>query len=62
MYSYMVKVVHRLVRTYMCVRVSPCACVFEFADVFVYGEGCAWVETKALLCGSNKSILVGRLM
>ena len=37
---YMVKVVHRLVCTYMCVHVIPCACVFKFADVFVYGEGC----------------------
>ena len=41
MYLYVVKVVHRLFHTYMCLRVSPCACVFGFSDLFVYGERCA---------------------
>ena len=34
----------------MCARVSPCAYVFSLVGVFVYGEGCAWVELKAFLC------------
>ena len=38
---YIVKVVHIQVCTYMCVRMSPCACVFEFVDLFAYDEGCA---------------------
>ena len=38
----------------MCVHVIPCECVFEFVDVFLYGEGYAQFELKAFRCGSNK--------
>ena len=37
----------------MCVRVIPCACLFKFANVFIYGEGCMCVESKAFLCDLN---------
>ena len=47
---YMVKVVHRRVHTYMCVRVIICECVFEFVYVFVYGKVCGLCRSYYLRC------------
>ena len=33
-----------------CMHVSPCACVLNFADVFIYGEGCGQVSSYVFVC------------
>ena len=45
----------------MCVNVSLCACVFNFADVFLYGYVCVWVKSKTFLCVRIKSVLMGNI-
>ena len=44
----------------MCLRVSPCSCVFEFSYVFINVEACVWVESKVFLCDSNQMLTNGK--
>ena len=59
-FLYMMKVVHRRVCKYICVRVSPCAYVFKFAYVFYMVKVVCRLSRRRSYMVQIKYVLMGR--